>query len=81
MTATEIAAYVEQTYGVKFTSKGITKLLHRLGFSSRLPKQVSGKANAELQKAFLEQYQEFKETKKPEDSIYFVDGVHPLHDS
>jgi transposase len=81
MTAKEIAQYVEQTYQVKFTVKGITKLLHRLDFSYRKPKQVPGKADAAAQEAFVERYKELKETKKPEDRIYFVDGVHPLHNS
>lgn len=81
MTAKEICKYVENKYGVRFTSKGMTKLLHRLEFTYRKPKHVPGKANAEAQEAFLEKYQELKENKRPEDRIYFVDGVHQLHNS
>jgi len=81
ITAKEICKYVEDIYGVRFTSKGMTNLLHRLDFTYRKPKHVPGKANALAQEAFLEKYQELKETKGPEDRTYFVDGVHPLHNS
>jgi transposase len=81
MTAKEICIYVENKFGVRFTSKGMTNLLHRLGFTYRKPKHVPGKADALAQEAFLEKYQKLKETKGPEDRIYFVDGVHPLHNS
>jgi transposase len=81
MTAKEICKYVEVKYGVHFTSKGMTNLLHRLDFTYRKPKHVPGKADALAQEAFLEKYQKLKETKGAEDRIYFVDGVHPLHNS
>jgi transposase len=81
MTAKEICKYVEDQYEVLFTSKGMTSLLHRLGFTYRKPKHIPGKANALAQETFLEKYQELKRTKDPKDRIYFVDGVHPLHNS
>ena len=81
MTAKEVGKYVEKSYGVLFTSKGMTNLLHRLGVTYRKPKHVPGKANALAQEEFLERYQALKETKGPDDRTYFVDGVHPLHNS
>jgi transposase len=81
LTAKEVSNYVQARYGVSFTPKGMTNLLHRLGFTYRKPKHVPGKADAGAQEAFLEKYQEIKENKAPEDRIWFVDGVHPLHNS
>jgi transposase len=81
MTAKEVCNYVKNKYGVEFTSKGMTKLLHRLEFTYRKPKHVPGKANALAQEEYLEKYQELKETKGLNDRVYFVDGVHPLHNS
>ena len=81
LTAKEICAYVENKYGVKYTSKGMTNLLHRLGFTYRKPKHVPGKANPKAQQAFIEQYTKLKANKSEHDRIWFMDAVHPLHNS
>ena len=81
MTAKEVCKYVEVKYSVHYTTKGITNLLHRLGFTYRKPKHIPGKADAAAQEAFVEKYMELKESKGLKDRIYFVDGVHPLHNS
>ena len=57
------------------------KLLHRLGFTYKKPKHIPGKANKQLQKEFIQSYGQLKENKADEDTIYFMDGVHPLHNS
>lgn len=80
-TAKEVCWYVEQKFGVVYTPKGMTSLLHKLGFRYKKPKQVPGKANLEKQQAFIEQYEALKQGKSPEDHVYFMDGVHPLHNS
>ena len=81
LTSNEVRAYILKEYGIKYTIKGVTSLLHRMGFSYKKPKHVPGKANKELQEAFIKEYEELKQGKAPEDQIYFVDGVHPLHNS
>lgn len=81
LTAKEICAYVEEKYGVKYTAKGMTNLLHRLGFSYRKPKHIPGKANQKAQEAFIKQYNELKASKSKHDRIYFLDAVHSLHNS
>jgi transposase len=55
--------------------------LHQLGFSYKKPKHIPGKANQKAQEEFIARYTQLKETKSPEDRIYFMDGVHPLHNS
>ncbi len=45
------------------------------------PKHVPGKANRQAQQEFIEKYNKLKEDKVPEDSIYFMDGVHAMHNS
>lgn len=56
-------------------------LLHRIGFSYKKPNLVPGKADETAQRTFLESLNSLKKTKKPEDKILFVDGVHPQHNS
>ncbi len=81
LTAKEICAHVKKEYGVDYTPKGMTSLLHTLGFAYKKPKHVSGKANRQAQEAFIEKYNDLKKGKAPEDRIYFMDGVHPMHNS
>jgi len=77
----EIVAYIEKTYGVTYTHDAVKKLLHRLGFVYKKPKQVPGKADIDKQQKFIEEYWQLKKGKKPEDKIFFVDSVHPVHNS
>jgi len=79
--AKEICVFVMNTFGVTYTAKGMTNLLHRMGYCYKKPKHIPGKADLEAQKSFVEQYQKLKREKSPEDQIYFMDGVHPLHNS
>ena len=79
MEALDIVEYVKKTYKVEYTVTGMTKLLHRLKFSYKKPKIIPGKANAEKQIAFVEQYNKLKDSKNEEDPILFMDGVHPQH--
>lgn len=81
LTVAGIAAYVEQTFGVGYSEQGMTNLLHRLGFTYKKPKSVPGKADAAAQRAFVQTYALLKKRRKPADPIYFMDGVHPQHNS
>jgi len=42
---------------------------------------VPGKANAEAQQAYLEEYKNMLKTKGKNDQHYFLDGVHPQHNT
>jgi transposase len=81
LTAKEICAYVHTKYEIEYTAKGMTSLLHQMGFSYKKPKHIPGKANQKAQEEFIEKYNELKANKSPEDQIYFMDGVHQLHNS
>lgn len=81
LTAKEVCNYVEQEYGVVYTFKGMTSLLHRMDFTYKKPKHLPSKANRAAQENFIKEYESLKKNKNPEDQIYFVDGTHPLHNS
>lgn len=81
LSAKEICAYVEKRYKVTYTIAGITALLHRLNFTYKKPKHIPGKADRKAQEEFVKQYERLRSNKKEEDKIYFMDGVHPLHNS
>lgn len=77
----ELAAYIEKAYGICYTHSAVKKLLHRLGFVYKKPKHIPGKADAVKQQEFIEKYELLKKNKRKEDKVFFVDGVHPLHNS
>ena len=72
-----IVHFIEKTFGIKYTRTGVTDLLHSLGFSFKKPKITPGKANRAAQEKFLNIYgkMKFKGT------VYFMDGVHPTHNT
>jgi len=80
-TVKSVVAYVHDTYGKDYSIEGMTHLLHRLHFSYKKTKVIPGKYNAEKQEQFKEAYEELKENKNPEDTIYFVDACHPHHNN
>ena len=75
-TAGEICKYIEETYNVKFTPDGMVITLHRLGFSYKKTKIVPSKADKEKQEKFVKKYEELKNDLKPNEKVYFMDGVH-----
>ena len=77
----ELVNHIEKTYGVLYTHDAVKKLLHRLNFVYKKPKHVPGKADPAKQEAFISSYHQLKESKQPHDNIFFVDGVHPMHNS
>jgi transposase len=76
-----IVAWVEKEFGIKYTASGITNLLKRLGFVYKKPVLTPCKANIEKQEEFVKQYKELKENLGVQDQIYFMDGVHPQHNT
>jgi len=81
LTAKEICAFVKKTFKVSYTPKGMTSLLHQLGFTYKKPKHIPGKADIEAQKEFIKKFRKLQKKKSAEDRIYFMDGVHPMHNS
>lgn len=80
-TAKEIADYIALTYKARFSVIGVTKLLHRLGFTYKKPKIVPGKANRVKQEEFLKAYMKIKANLRANDQIYFADSTHPQHNT
>ena len=77
LTAKDVAAWVDEEFGVTYTASGMTALLHRLGFVYKQPKRVPGKADPKAQKALLAEYEQLKQDKGEDDVICFMDAVHP----
>src|SRR3989338_965042 len=78
-TAKEVVTHIEKPYGVTFSVIGMTKLLHRLGFTYKKPKIVPGKVDPIKQEEFIKTYQETKSELGVNDRMYFLDASHPQH--
>lgn len=76
-----IVAWIEKEFKIRYSCSGINELLKRLGFVYKKPVLTPCKANAEKQEEFVRGYKELKEKLAEEDHIYFMDGVHPQHNS
>ena len=77
----EIRHHIAKKYGVKYSSSGVKKLLHRLGFVYKKPKHVPGKLDPEAQAAFFKTYKKLRKNKGENDPIIFADACHPQHNS
>lgn len=75
----DIAAYVEAIFGISYTVRGLRDWLQRHGFSYKKPAVVPGKANKEQQEKWLVEYNKLREELPANETICFIDGVHPTH--
>lgn len=76
-----IKQYIEKTYRVIYTVEGVRALLKRLNFVYKKTKHLPGNGDLEKQYAFEKSYRKLKSELGKADEIYFMDGVHPLHNS
>lgn len=78
-TTKQVIDYVASEYEVDYSVSGMNALLKRLGFVYKKPRPVPGKADLKAQQDFIKKYHEIRETMGEEDSMIFMDGVHPNH--
>jgi len=76
-----ICAHVQATFGVNFSRSGMTMWLGAKGFVFKRPKKVPGKLDPQRQEAFIKEYEALKAGLQSGEEIYFVDAVHPEHQS
>ncbi|WP_139204106.1 IS630 family transposase [Xenorhabdus japonica] len=76
-TTAQIVAYVWSRWQIAFTVAGMTKWLHRQGFSDRKPMGVPHKFDADKQQQFIDTYKALKDGPGQNEPILFIDAVHP----
>jgi transposase len=77
----QVAAYIEQEFGVRYSLSAVVKLLHRLGFTYKKTKGVGVKADREAQEKFVEELNELLAQENENQVVYFNDAVHPQHNT
>lgn len=75
----DICCYVKRKYYKNYSVSGMTKWLHTNGFSYKKPHAVPAKADREQQIQFINYYNKLKAKAGQKEPIYFVDSVHPQH--
>lgn len=75
----DICQYVRKQFGKIYSVSGMTKWLHDNKFCYKKPHAVPAKADKELQKKFIKYYKRLKAKAGKNEPIYFVDSVHPQH--
>ncbi|MFO1259129.1 MAG: winged helix-turn-helix domain-containing protein [Gammaproteobacteria bacterium] len=73
----EIIEHVLRSYGVVYSIPGMNKWLHRNGFSYKKAKGHPYKSDKEQQDDFVKKYHRLKNRISPEETILFMDSVHP----
>jgi len=73
----DICAYVESTFGVRYTVSGMTKWLKEHKFSYKHPKNVPAKADLAKQEEFIEKYLTLVADTPLDEPILFMDSAHP----
>ncbi len=73
----QIIAYIQKTFGIKYSVPGINKWLHQNRFSYKKPKGVPHKFDEAKQADFIEYYKGLKEALGDDEPLLFMDAVHP----
>jgi len=73
----EIIDHVKLSYGISYSVPGMNKWLHRNGFSYKKPKGHPYKADKQQQLNFIRKYKRLKKRIGSDESILFMDSVHP----
>lgn len=76
-----VRAHVEARYGESYSRSGAIKLLARLGFEYRKPAQLPAVADEIAQAQFIHDYEALRNGLGTDETILFVDAVHPEHQS
>jgi len=79
--AKDIVHYVKSVFDVTYTVAGMTNFLKTHNFSYKKPAIIPGKMNYDAQKTWVKKYEELKNTLSSNETICFIDGVHPTHNS
>jgi transposase len=76
----QVGAFIEQQFGLVYESRsGLIALLHRLGLEYHKPEVIPRKLDPDKQKAFIESYDKLLNSLGNDETVLFVDAVHPTH--
>lgn len=80
-TKTELNHFIATNILVKYTLSGLQKMLRRIGISHQQMHRLPGKTDVTKQAIFVEKYEQLIKQLPENESIMFIDAVHPQHNS
>lgn len=81
LTTQMVQAYIENHFGISYSSSAVLAILKKLDFVYKKTMSVPGKADLAAQEAFLVEMEPFLEEIDADEVIYFTDAVHPHHNT
>ena len=78
---TEIITYIDQKFDIMYSKSGCIKLLHRLEFEYKKPRSIPQCVSEETQQQTIDRYEQKLNDLRPSEAIFFIDAVHPEHQS
>jgi transposase len=77
--SSQLVAFIEQEYGIRYSPSGIRKLLAKMGFSYKQLNLFPGKVCLTAQSEFIDDYHAIEASLNENDAVMFLDGAHPIH--
>jgi transposase len=74
-----VGAWLKKSYGVSYSHAGLIALLHRLGCEYYKPHRIPRNLDEARQQAFIDDYEKLLNGLGADESVVFVDAVHPIH--
>ena len=81
ISSASVALFIEEQFGIRYSTNGVTKLLKKLGFVYKKTKLVPSKANRAAQEAFQQKIAHLLENPVENVQIFYNDAVHPQHNT
>ena len=80
-TSAEVIAWVDAQFGIRYSASGIRAILNKLDFTYKKTSLVPGRVDVDEQARFLEHLEPFLQEIEPDEVVYFIDAVHPQHNT
>jgi transposase len=75
----QVRLFIRDKFEITYTKNGCITWLHQLGFTYKQTTIMPSGMNPAHQKKFKENYEEFASQLKEDETIVFMDGMHPTH--
>ena len=79
--AQEVQGYILQAFGIEYSLSAVRLILEKLSFVYKKTSEVPSNFDEAEQNAFLEQLVPFLSEIGEDEAVYFVDAVHPQHNT
>lgn len=76
-----VIAFMKGEFDKEYSVSGAASLLRSMGFAYKKPVRIPGKADSAAQRGFIEEFDRLMAEKERGAQVWFVDGVHPPHNS